>query len=66
MGGKKHERDARSYKVNELELGIEWQFSKNFELVAMYTISNRRYEDFILRDNHQAGNLLRLQAQINF
>lgn len=66
MGGKKHERDARSYKVNELEFGVEWQFSKNFELVAMYTISNRRYEDFILRDNHQEGNLLRLQAQINF
>lgn len=65
-GGKKHELDARSYKVNELELGVEWQFSKNFELVAMYTISNRRYEDFILRDNHQEGNLLRLQAQINF
>lgn len=65
-GGKKHELDARSYQVNEFELGLEWQFNKNFELVAMYTISNRRYEDFILRDNHQQGNLLRLQAQINF
>lgn len=65
-GGKKHELDSRSYKVNEFELGVEWQFNENFELVAMYTISNRRYEDFILRDNHQEGNLLRLQAQINF
>jgi len=65
-GGKKHENDARSYKVNELEMGLEWQFNKNFELVTMYTVSNRRYEDFILRDNHQTGNLLRLQAQINF
>jgi hypothetical protein len=66
MGGKKHERDARSYKVNEFELGIEWQFNKHFELVTMYTISNRRFEDGLLTDNHQEGNLLRLQAQINF
>lgn len=65
-GGKKHETDARSYDVNELELGLEWQFNKNFELVVMYTISNRRYEDFSLQDNDQEGSLLRLQAQVNF
>lgn len=65
-GGKKHEMDARSYDVNELELGFEWQFSRNFELVATYTISNRRYEDFLLQNNDQEGSLLRLQAQINF
>jgi hypothetical protein len=65
-GGKKHETDARSYAVNELELGLEWQFNQYFELVAMYTISNRRYEDFSLQDNKQEGSLLRLQAQFNF
>lgn len=65
-GGKKHEKDARSYNVNELELGVEWQPMRNFELVAMYTISKRRYEDFVLKDNLQRGNLLRLQAQVNF
>jgi phosphate-selective porin len=65
-GGKKHEMDARSYDVNEIEIGVEWQFNKNFELVAMYTISNRRYEDFILQNNNQQGSLLRLQAQLNF
>ena len=65
-GGKKHERDARSYKVRELELGIEWQPIKQFELVVMYTLSKRRYEDFILQENLQKGGLLRLQAQINF
>ncbi|WP_026896703.1 porin [Daejeonella oryzae] len=65
-GGKKHELDARSYKVNELELGIEWQPLKQFELVAMYTFSSRRFEDNIKRDNLQEGNLLRLQAQLNF
>lgn len=65
-GGKKHELDARSYNVRELELGVEWQPVKQFELVAMYTISSRRFEDFAKRDNSQKGNLLRLQAQINF
>ncbi len=65
-GGKKHEKDARSYTVKELELGLEWQPNKNFELVAMYTISNRRFEDFALQNNKQQGRLLRLQAQVNF
>jgi hypothetical protein len=65
-GGKKHERDARSYNVNEFELGAEWQPNKNFELVVMYTISKRRFEDFTLQNNNQAGNLLRIQAQVNF
>ena len=65
-GGKKHERDARSYEVNELEVGVEWQPLKEFELVVMYTISKRRYEDFAKQDNYQTGNLLRIQAQVNF
>lgn len=65
-GGKKHERDARSYTVNDLEVGAEWQFNKNFELVVNYTISSRRYEDYVLQNNFQSGNLLRVQAQVNF
>jgi hypothetical protein len=65
-GGKKHEKDARSYKVNEWEIGLEWQPVKAFEFVAMYTISSRRYEDFEKQNNFQKGQLLRLQAQINF
>ena len=65
-GGKKHERDARSYIVKEFEIGGEWQVNKNFELVVNYTISKRRYEDFVKQDNYQTGNLLRIQAQVNF
>lgn len=65
-GGKKHEKDARSYNVTEYELGVEWQPWKTFELVAMYTISHRRFEDYSLQNNMQSGSLLRLQAQINF
>ncbi len=65
-GGKKFEQDARSYNVKEIEFGIEWQPWKYLELVVMYTMSERRYEDFILRDNLQRGNVLRIQAQFNF
>ncbi len=65
-GGKKHELDARSYLVKETEIGIEWQPGKHFEFVAMYTISERRAEDFKKESNQQYGQLLRLQAQMNF
>ncbi len=65
-GGKKHELDARSYTVNELEAGIEWQPLKNFELVCVYTISSRRFEDFKTQDNLQKGQLMRIQGQLNF
>jgi hypothetical protein len=65
-GGKKHELDARSYEVEETEIGIEWQPVPQFEFVAMYTMSKRKFEDAALRDNFQEGSLLRLQAQINF
>ncbi len=65
-GGKKHELDTRSYNVDELEIGVEWQPNPSFELVTMYTISKRRFEDYRLQNNLQQGNLLRLQAQINF
>ncbi|MCU0324961.1 MAG: OprO/OprP family phosphate-selective porin [Spirosomaceae bacterium] len=65
-GGKKHELDARSYRVKELELGVEWQPNRNFELVTMYTVSERRFEDLRNSENFQKGALLRLQAQLNF
>jgi hypothetical protein len=65
-GGKKHELDARSYRVNETEIGVEWQPNKNFELVAMYTMSTRRAEDFRQQENLQSGSMVRLQAQVNF
>lgn len=65
-GGKKFERDARSYTVDQFELGVEWQPLENFELVAMYSIAMRRYEDMLNKNNTQQGNALRLQAQLNF
>ncbi len=65
-GGKKHELDARSYRVNDIEFGVEWQPNRNFELVCEYYIGDRRFEDHVKRDNHQKGELLRIQAQFNF
>ncbi len=65
-GGKKHELDARTYHVREIETGVEWQFNKNFELTVSYVLSHRRFEDSRLKSNDQKGRLLRIQAQINF
>jgi phosphate-selective porin len=65
-GGKKHEVDARMHRVRETEIGIEWQPFKNFELVAMYTISDRTFQDAAKPVNQQSGSLLRLQAQFNY
>lgn len=65
-GGKKHEEDARSYKVYETEFGIEWQPVPSFELTAAYNISDRTYVDLAKPDNTQTGKFLRIQAQVNF
>ena len=65
-GGKKFEKDSRSYVVRDYEFGIEWQPFKAFELVAEWVISDRTFEDSALKNNRQQGNLLRLQAQFNF
>lgn len=65
-GGKKFEKDSRSYVVRDYEIGLEWQPIKAFELVAEWVISDRTFEDSAIRNNRQQGNLLRLQAQFNF
>jgi len=65
-GGKKFEKDARSYIVRDYEFGLEWQPIKAFELVAEWVVADRTFEDSELPNNRQQGNLLRLQAQINF
>lgn len=66
QGGKKHELDARSYDVKEMEAGIEWQINKYFEFTTSYVLSERRFEDSKARNNLQKGNFLRMQAQLNF
>lgn len=65
-GGKKFELDATRHRVNELEIGVEWQFNKAFELVTMYTISDRSAQNSRDPFNREKGSLLRIQAQVNF
>lgn len=65
-GAKKHERDARHYIVKELEVGVDWQISRHVEFITAFTMSNRKFEDFRLPDNHQQGSLVRIQLQVGF
>lgn len=65
-GGKKYEKDARSYVVRDYEFGVEWQPIKAFELTAEYVVADRTFEDSALPINRQQGNVLRLQVQFNF
>jgi len=65
-GGKKHELDARSYNLKDIEIGVEWQPWKNFEFVAEWMYSDRTTSDRTKESNYQFGSLLRLQAQMNF
>ena len=65
-GGKKHERDARSHSVDDVEFGVEWQPNENFELVTEWYQGNRRFEDKLRPRWEQRGRLLRIQAQFNY
>ncbi|WP_396224664.1 porin [Gemmatimonas sp.] len=65
-GGKKHERDARSHTVNDVEFGVEWQPNPKFELVTEWYQGNRRFEDKLRPRWEQRGRLLRIQAQFNY
>lgn len=65
-GAKKHELDARAYEVKEIEGGIEWLPMKYFEFTATWLYSEKWTSDKAKKDNFQIGNMLRLQAQVNF
>lgn len=65
-GGKKVEQDARRYDVSDLDVGVEWLPFPNFELTAQWTTSDRLFEDAATVGNRQRGQLLRLQAQVNY
>lgn len=65
-GGKKFEKDARSYVVRDYEFGVEWEATDHFELVAEWVVADRTFEDSALPNNRQKGSLLRLQVQFNF
>lgn len=70
-GGYKSERNAPFSEIDELELGLEWQFSKHLELVSMYTITDRtntraRSTADTLSYQPFEGELARFQLQVNY
>lgn len=64
-GGKKHERNAPSYSIKEIEAGIEWQVIKALELTAAFTVADRT-DGGRIPYLQEEGHLLRLQAQFNY
>jgi hypothetical protein len=66
QGGRKLDDNARSYRVNEWEIGTEWQFIPELELTAAYGISDRLTQSSASDKSHEKGNLIRLQAQFNY
>ena len=65
-GGKKNELDARSYLIEELEVGIQYLVLRGLTMTVAYMVSDRTFEDAVLRDNRQEGSTVRVQAQFNY
>lgn len=68
-GGYKPERNAPYSAIQEWELGLEWQFNPQMELVTMYTITDRTNTNALSTGESYRqfqGNLLRAQFQINY
>ena len=63
-GGRKFETSAPRYKVDEVELGVEWRPIKALELVGAYTFAERTFPEPPYQQ--ESGRLLRLQLQFNY
>lgn len=63
-GGKKHETNAPSYSVREVEFGVEWQIMKALELTAAWNIAERTFPEAPYPQ--ESGMLGRLQLQVNY
>jgi hypothetical protein len=64
-GGKKLESGS-AYKVEELEIGTEWQPNSALELTVAFANSDRRTQSSTTNQLHEIGHLIRLQAQFNY
>lgn len=70
-GGFKAERNAPYGRVNETEIGLEWQPRKEYEFTVVYTNTDRTNTstaDRVGFTNYRQfdGDLLRMQLQINY
>lgn len=71
QGGYRSERNAPYAKIQEWELGLEWQVGKALELVGMYSITDRTNTQAISAANTRSydqfeGSMLRFQLQFNY
>lgn len=70
-GGYKSERNAPFSFVDEWEVGVEWQFNKQLELVTQYTMTDRTNTNAINTagvTSYQQfdGDMLRFQLQFSY
>jgi hypothetical protein len=70
-GGYKSERNAPFSFVDEWEVGVEWQFNKQLELVTQYTLTDRTNTNAINTagvTSYQQfdGDMLRAQLQFSY
>jgi hypothetical protein len=70
-GGMKAERNAPFTDVDEVEMGTEWQFTKQTELTLSYLIADRTNTTAIDAANRRSygqfdGSVVRAQFQINY
>ena len=70
-GGYKPERNAPFSRIDEWELGLEWQFNPQMELTCAYTFTDRTNTTAISKAGEQSyrqfvGQLLRVQFQVNY
>jgi hypothetical protein len=63
-GGQKALVDIPRQRVDELEIGAEWQPTPHLQLTADYMIADRTSTVFPYRN--ESGSLLRLQFQLNY
>jgi len=63
-GGKKHEKNAISYSIREVETGIEWQAMKGIELTAAFLTGSRSSPHAPYAQVN--GHLARVQLQFNY
>jgi hypothetical protein len=70
-GGYRSERNAPFSEIDEWEIGVEWQMTKNVEFVGTYTLTDRTNTTALAAANTRSyrqfeGDLLRFQLQVRF
>ncbi|MEZ6141904.1 MAG: porin [Zavarzinella sp.] len=71
QGGYKSARNAPYSRIDEWDLGVEWQYSKWLEFTTMYTITDRTNTRAIdtpgvVPYGQYQGHILRFQLQFNY